>query len=283
MSFLDTRHKKKSFTLTTVLLAMLVVLLFFMGLRYMDPPPENGITVNFGMTEYGSGNVQPLEKIKSAPQEKVQEQQPQETPADETPAEVEKPQEEVLTNDKAEDVPVIPPKKEVKKPVVKETTPKPVEEKPKEEPKKPSKSTADAVSNILNSKKSDGKETQGEGNDDKAGDKGNPDGDPYASSYYGTPGAGSGGVGYGLSGRSLLSRGKVQQDCNEEGRVVVRIEVDKNGNVIEATPGVKGTTNNHPCLLEPAKKTALMFKWNQDSDAPSRQIGFVVINFKLGE
>lgn len=282
MSFLDTKHKKKSFTLTTVLLAILVALLFFIGLHYMDPPPENGITVNFGMTEFGSGDVQPLEKIKSAPEEKAREEQPEKTTTDEAPAEVEKPQEEVLTDDKAEDAPVIPPKKEEKKPVVKET-PKPAEEKPKEEPKKPSKSTSDALSNILNGPKSDGTESKGEGDDNKAGDKGNPDGDPYASSYYGTPGSGSGGVGYGLSGRSLLSRGKVQQDCNEEGRVVVKIEVDKNGNVIDAVPGVKGTTNNHPCLLEPAKKTAFMFKWNQDADAPSRQIGFVVVNFKLGE
>ncbi|MBC9797158.1 energy transducer TonB [Sinomicrobium weinanense] len=282
MSFLDTRHKKKSFTLTTVLLALLAVLLFYLGLSYMDPPPESGITVNFGMTEFGSGEIQPKEKVQSAPQEeKIQEEQPEETVTEQEPAEVEEPQEEVLTDD-TEDAPVISPKEE-KKPVVTEETPKPVEEKPKEEPKKPSKSTTDALSNILNGPKTEGTENAGEGDDSQAGDKGNPEGDPYASSHYGSPGSGSGGVGYGLNGRSLLSKGKVQQDCNEEGRVVVKIEVDKNGNVIDAVPGVKGTTNNHPCLLDPAKKTALMFKWNPDSDAPSRQIGFVVINFKLGD
>jgi hypothetical protein len=75
----------------------------------------------------------------------------------------------------------------------------------------------------------------------------------------------------------------VQQDCNEEGRVVVKITVDRNGKVIDATPGVKGTTNNDPCLLEPARKTAFLHKWNLDSKAPSQQIGFVVVNFKLGE
>lgn len=109
------------------------------------------------------------------------------------------------------------------------------------------------------------------------------DGDPYATSYYGSPGSGSGTGGYGLNGRSLLSKGKVQQDCNEEGRVVVKITVDRNGNVINATPGVRGTTNNHPCLLEPARKTAFLHKWNLDSNAPDQQIGFVLVNFKLGE
>ena len=89
-------------------------------------------------------------------------------------------------------------------------------------------------------------------------------------------------MGYGLRGRSLVNKGKVQQECNEEGTVVVKIEVDKSGKVIKATPGVQGTTNTHPCLLEPARRTAFLHKWNFDSKAPSRQIGFVVVNFKLG-
>ena len=43
--------------------------------------------------------------------------------------------------------------------------------------------------------------------------------------------------------------------------VIVKIIVNKNGNVIEADPGVKGTTNTAHCLLEPAKKIALSHKW----------------------
>ena len=129
----------------------------------------------------------------------------------------------------------------------------------------------------------DGEVAGGEGDDQLAGDKGNPDGDPYASTYYGSPGSGTGTGGYGLSGRSLASKGKVQQECNEEGRVVVRIVVDQNGKVIEATPGVKGTPNSDPCLLDPAKKTAFLHRWKPDSNAPNQQIGFVVVNFKLGE
>ena len=86
-----------------------------------------------------------------------------------------------------------------------------------------------------------------------------------------------------MNGRSLQNQGSVTQECNQEGVVVVRITVDKNGNVVAAEPGVKGTTNSHPCLLEPAKKTAFLHKWFSDPNAPSKQLGFVVVNFKLGE
>ena len=255
MTFLDTKHKKKSFTLTTVLLVGLLILMFYIGLGYVIPPPETGIAINFGTDDTGSGTIQPEEK-----KEQLQDEQPEEiVPSEST--------EEVLTSDE-EDTPVIPPEK-------KETQPK--------KEKTPSKAAQDALSNILNSPKSDGKTSGSEGDDSRSGDKGAADGDPYANSYYGSPGTTGTGVSYGLKGRALVSTGKVPQDCNEEGRVVVKIEVDKNGEVISAVAGVKGTTNNHPCLLEPAKKTALMYRWNFDSEAPSRQIGFVVINFKLGE
>jgi|GEM_PF-1798232 len=131
--------------------------------------------------------------------------------------------------------------------------------------------------------KSEGTASREEGDDNNAGDKGQQDGYPYATSYYGSPGSGSGTGGYGLNGRSLINKGKVQQECTEEGRVVVKIIVDRNGKVVSAQPGQKGTTNTHPCLMEPSKKTAFMYRWNLDSNAPSQQVGFVVVSFKLGE
>ena len=73
------------------------------------------------------------------------------------------------------------------------------------------------------------------------------------------------------------------QKCNQEGIVVVRIKVNSSGEVISANAGVKGSTNIHPCLIEPAEKTAYSYKWFPDSKAPNEQIGFVVIHFKLSE
>ncbi len=298
MSFLDTRHKKKSFSLTVFLLSALLLLLFYIGLTYMDPPIENGITVNFGSMEYGSGNIQPKEKIQ--PQQ-TETPEVSEEKAEELPEKVEEPvvepatpvkeSEKVLTQENEESI-LIKQQEEAKR-KAEEAARKVKEEAERAERAKQAaaekarleeeakKKKLDALMGGLNN--SDGTAQGSEGDDSRPGDKGQPNGDPYATSYYGSPGSGSGTGGYGLNGRSLVNQGKVQQECNEEGRVVVRIVVDKNGKVIEATPGVKGTTNNNPCLLEPARKTAFLHSWNFDAKAPSQQIGFVVVNFKLGE
>lgn len=299
MSLLDTRHKKKSFTLTTFLLSVLLLLLFYIGLTYLEPPIENGITVNFGAMEFGMGNEQPKEKIQAQPTEKKEEVEEQVVEEEEAapPEEVaeeevtEKATEKVLTAEDPESIRIK--QQEAAKRKAEEAArlakakaerieaeKKAAEEKARKE-QEAKKKKLDELMGGLN--KSDGADTGSEGDDDRAGDKGQPGGDPYATSYYGAPGSGSGTGGYGLNGRSLVSKGKVQQECNEEGRVVVKIVVDRNGKVVSATPGVKGTTNNHPCLLDPARKTAFLHKWNLDSKAPSQQIGFVVVNFKLGE
>jgi len=272
VSFLDTKHEKKSFTITVILHVLLIVLLLFLGLKYLDPPPESGIAINFGNSEVGSGDVQPTEPVKSAPQ-------PTTSPAVTQPEAVE---EEVVTQEAVE-APVIA-KKEEKKPVV---TEKPVEPKKVEPAKKPDptpeKATTDALSSILNGPRSDGTATGGEGNDQAAGDKGSPDGDPNASSYYGN-GLGLDGDGnYRLGGRRALNKERIVQDCNESGIVVVQIEVNQSGQVTKATPGVKGTTNSAACLLDPARRAALATRFNSDPKAPSRQVGTIVYNFQLSE
>ena len=176
-----------------------------------------------------------------------------------------------------------------KETVIKEVQPetkipeKVTEATPQKKVSKVSEATKNVVSNLLKNKTQQGEVIEGEGGDVIAGDKGKQTGDLYSSSYYNTAGLGGKGKGYGLNGRNLQSNGKVVQECNQEGIVVVRITVNNQGNVVFAEPGVKGSTNTHPCLLEPAKKTALLHKWYSDTKAPLEQVGFVVIQFKLGE
>lgn len=312
MSLLDTTHKRKSFTLTTALLTVLLVLFFYIGLSYLDPPIESGISVNFGTTDLGSGNVQPNEPIRSQPQNQpepvkevtpvVEESQPEEaTPS--TPEEVKT--ENVVTQDNEESL-VIKQQKEAEAKRQAEAEAEAEAEakrQAEEEAKRKAEAEAEAKRQAeaervrreqeakrqnldelmggLNS--SQGTATGGEGSDNQSGDRGQIDGNPYANSTYGSPGAGTGGAGYGLSGRNLRSSDKFVQQCNEQGTVVVEIEVDRSGNVVKTSPGVKGTTNTAQCLLDAASKTAQSYKWNADSNAPVRQIGFVVVNFKLGE
>lgn len=276
MKVLNTKHKKKSMRITVTIHIILIILLFFFGFTYLDPPPENGIAVNFGTMDVGSGKVQPTEKIKTAPKKttpKPVAQQKSET------------KEEVITQDN-EDAPVI--KKEEKVKEIKEE----VKEIPKkEEPKvvekipdpTPDKSTTDALNSLLKGPKNDGTAKGGEGNDNKLGDKGNPNGDPNAKSYYGTGKGLDGDGNYLLGGRKALNKKKFVQDCNEAGTVVVSIEVDRNGKVISARAGVRGTTNNSPCLLQPAKKAALATKFNKDDKAPHKQIGKIIYRFSLSD
>ncbi|MFD2518187.1 energy transducer TonB [Salinimicrobium flavum] len=274
MKLLETKHEKKSFAITVALHVLLILLLLFFGFKYLDPPPEKGIAINFGTSDVGSGTEQPTEPVKS---------QPQNTSPEVTPVKTEI-SEKVVTQEAVE-APVIEKKKKVEEPIVEKTV-KPVEKEPepvKKPDPKPDKSTTDALSSILNGPKSDGQATGGEGNDDAAGDKGSPDGSPDAKSYYGT-GMGLDGDGnYRLGGRKALNKEKFIQDCNESGIVVVQIEVDRNGQVIRATPGVKGTTNSSQCLLDPAKRAALATRFNSDSKAPATQVGTIVYNFKLSE
>ncbi|QLG45954.1 energy transducer TonB [Costertonia aggregata] len=299
MSFLDTRHKKKSFTLTTLLLSVLLLFLLYIGLNETIPKEEKGITVNFGTTDFGSGRVQPKEKIRSEPLDtppvETVEQEAVVTPVQEQVQEEkiaeDKPTEKVLTQESEESI-RIKQQREAKRKADDAAKKAKAEADKKARAEKAAAEKAQrerdakkkSVDNLFDGfNKSDGTASGSEGDDDKTGDKGKPEGNPYAASYYGSPGSGSGTGGYGLGGRSLVSKGAVQQDCNQEGRVVVEIHVDRSGKVIKARPGVKGTTNKHPCLLKPAKETAFKHKWNLDSKAPSPQVGFVVVNFKLGE
>ncbi len=264
MKFLETEHEKKSFVITSIIYVIILLLCFFLGMTYMDPPPENGIAINFGTTEYGSGDVQPDEPIKSAPQQ-VQ------SASQSTPVE-----DEVVTQD-VDDAPVINNKKPQKQ------TPKEVD-KPKETPKPtPSKSTSDALNSLINGPKSDGKATGGEGDDDKAGDKGRVDG-IKGGAYDGNGGKGNTGTGtgnYQLAGRNVLAKPAPKYTCNEQGTVVVEISVDQTGKVISAQPGARGTTNSAKCLLDQAKIAAMNTKFNSSESAPDKQVGKIIYNFKL--
>jgi outer membrane biosynthesis protein TonB len=272
MQFLETQHKRKSAVITAVILMLLIFGIFNFGMKYLDPPIEYGLAINFGNSEVGSG--EPVEKTKSqsAPVEK------QEEVVEEQVKEVleETIQEDIITDDSADDVPVIE-KTIEKKEVVRET---PKEVKPKKKPKpKPSKETTDALNSLLNGTSKDGA-AKGEGDDTQSGVKGNGKGDPNSNKYYGNSGSGSGGN-YNLAGRKALSKPIEKPNCEEEGTVVVSIEVDQNGKVIKVKAGARGTTNSAPCLYKAAEKAALRTRWNAAVDAPSKQRGTIIYKFSL--
>lgn len=274
MEFLNTKHKRKSFAITTSILLLVLFLIFNFGMTYLDPPEEYGLAINFGDSDFGKGN--PVEYSKKSTVKEIEEKKEVVEEVKETSKEVVK--EDIITDDTSKDLPIVE-KKETKKTPVKEEIKK---EEPKEKPKpKPSKEATEALNNLLKGNTNDGN-PKGEGDDDKDGVKGKENGDANSSKYYGNTGSGSGGN-YNLAGRKALSKPIEKPDCQEEGTVVVQIEVDKNGKVIKAIPGVKGSTNTAACLLKPAKEAALKTTWNADENAPSKQIGTIIYKFSLSK
>lgn len=272
MPILETKHKRKSATITAIILLLLLFVIFNYGMTYLDPPKEYGLAINYGDANVGNGK--PVERSKKLVTAKVVEKEKVVEAVKEIPKEIIK--EEIITNDSAEEVPVVEKKEEKKKPVEEVVKKEVLKEIPKPSP---SKETQDALNNLLNGNSSDGK-PKGEGDDQKEGLKGNEKGDASATKFYGNTGNGSGGN-YNLAGRKALSKPIEQPDCQEEGIVVVRIIVDKNGKVISAIPGVKGSTNTAACLLEPAKEAALRTTWNADNKAPITQTGSIIYKFSL--
>lgn len=270
MQLFNTKHKRKSAVITSVLLLLLVFCILNYGLRYLDPPEEYGVLINFGDSDLGKG--EPVVKTKTSVPKPTPEQK--EVVEEKVEPKVEKTiKEELVTNDTS--------KETIAKPKEEKNEVKPVEEiKPKKEEAKPkpSKTTTDALNKLINSQNTDGK-PQGEGDDTKEGVKGKVNGSDISKKYYGN--VGSGGGNYNLAGRNAVFKPKEQPDCQEEGVVVVQIRVDRSGKVISAVPGFKGTTNTAQCLMKPAKEAALKTKWNPDANAPAMQTGTIIYKFSL--
>lgn len=267
MSILNTKHKRKSATITAILLMLLIFGVLNFGMQYLDPPEEYGLVINYGNSALGSAAF--VEKTKKeAPQKTAEKQAFSEEKMKEIPKEIIK--ENIISSDTPKDVPVVAKKKEIKSEVL--------EENPKQ---KPSKESQDALTNLLNANASEGKPKR-EGDDKIPGVKGKEKGDANSLKYYGNTSSSSAGA-YNLAGRKALLKPKEQPGCEEEGTVVVRVQVDKNGRVVHALAGIKGTTNSAPCLLKPAKQAALRTQWNADNKAPTKQVGTIIYKFTLSK
>ena len=275
MQILNNKHKRKSALITALILVLFIFAIFNFGMQYLDPPEEYGLAINFGDADVGSGS--PVLTSKKAVTEEVVKTAVLAETLKVTPKETLL--EEVITKETAEEVPVVEKVKDKKTAPVKEVIEKELL-KPIPQPK-PSKENRDALNKLLNGAATDGA-IKGEGDTDTDGLKGEKDGDPISSKYYGNTGTGSGGN-YNLAGRKALSTPKRQPDCQEEGIVVVRITVDRDGKVVRAVSGVKGTTNTAPCLAKPAEEAALSTVWNSDGDAPKIQTGTIIYKFSLSK
>jgi colicin import membrane protein len=258
-------------------LIIFLILLFFLIYTPVPVSSGGGILIDFGDTKEAGGEFEPVMNEASEIQPVVAQQQVAENAKEEN----------IQTQD-FEEAPAIekkPEKKtEVKKPVVKpaETKAK-VTEKPKE-------TTPQVNTKALYTGK--GKSTQKEGKSQGIykgeGNQGNPDGTPEAGNYGNGSGSGSGTglgiqVGGGLENRKILALPKPEFRVQREGKVVVEVTVNRDGKVISADPGKKGSTTMDSELLAAAKKAALQSKFAAEVNAKEfqTQTGTITYHFKL--
>ena len=244
---------KKKALMGTIMFHLLLLLCFiFMGLKYQNPPPaEEGIAINFGFDDIGSGDTEP--SISEPTETKV-------VPVESA--------DDISTQD-VEEVSVVKEKP-------KETTIKPTEITEISEDKKEEKVVNTKA--LYPGKKEKNSTSQGVSNGD--GNQGSEDGNPDANSYTGG-GNGYDGIAFSLGGRTISEVKKPIYNSQAQGKVVVTIRVNQNGKVISAKPGAKGSTTTNAYLYSKAKEAALKTTFKPKADAPDVQIGTIIYHFKL--
>lgn len=281
----DRKHSIISYTVTIIVHVAILLALWFMVIMPPNPPLSDaggsGSLISVGFEDMGGPDPMPVENI-------AEPTPPQpETPVEENPILTQDNQDAPVTEAKEE-------KKEIKKTEVKKEIKKVDKkiEKPVEQPRK-------VDERALFKKKTNTGVSSGSGTGEIPGNEGKPDGDPNGRpDGNGKPGNGGDGEGYGtgngvgngagdgvgnyeLRGRSLQRRPDINDNSRETGKVVVAIVVDRNGKVIRATPGQKGTTTLSPILLEKAKLGAMDARFSPKPDGPEEQYGTMTFIFRF--
>ena len=258
MTAAEKKSKRKGIIGTILFHAFLLVAFLFMGLTYQDPPPaEEGISINFGFIDEGFGEIktEDTEEVTEIVVEEIIEQQIEST-------------EEIVTQSTLE-TPTVEKTDKTEKVVEKEE--------PNEEVIEEKKPEVNKKALYPGRKKT---KTSSEGNKKGDGNQGSIDGDPNSEVYEGG-GIGKNGTTYQLGGRKVEFKAKPIYNIQVEGKVVVIITVDRLGNVINAIPGVKGSTTLNKKLLQRAKTAALKTRFDPKQTAPTSQQGKIVYLFSL--
>lgn len=252
---------KRAGLIGTILFHLFLLLLFmFYGLTYQYPIPEQGILINFGTSDEGMGDIQPEESREAV----VAEQE--EKVSESSKTEVSEVKEEVVTQEKVETIAIPKGEKQTEKK-------QEVEPKLSEELSQAMKAAEKAFKN---------KKKAGEGETGTPGDQGDPNGSKDATSHTG--GYGGDGFLFNMKGRKMLSKPIVKEKTQDEGKVVVDLVVDREGNVIRAKAGAKGTTFTQDVTLwKKLEEESMKIKFSGSDNpyTPEEQRGTVTYVFIL--
>lgn len=266
----NNQSKLAGITGTLLFHALLFLFLFLFVIKTPIPPyPETGspgLEVNFGFDETGLGDNQ---------SEQVASTEEQVSPVTNIPENIPKPtavspKENILTQS-TEEAPAVVSNQEAENKPVSESQTRQVNKR----------------ALFPGSKQKKDGSPQGDGG--PAGNKGDPDG-TVTSRVYGPGGNTGTTTGEGndngkapnvsLKGRKTKSLQVPVSNEQEVGSVVVRIWVDKEGNVTRVKSGEKGTTVWNTVQLDLAAKAARQAKFNADPNADPEQSGTITFHFE---
>ena len=245
------RNKIIGIAVSAIFHAVLLLLFLFMGLSYqVPPPPEYGIEVDMG----GGGGSSGSRATASTPH----------TPSDES-----------VATQNAEDVGVTaaPTKTDNPKPTTSPTNTDNTVTTPVETP------TINTGALYPGKTNKGGTGTDGSGTDGKGsgsvgdGDYGDGQGDKNGR------GIGNTGGDFYLKGRPVINKAFPSSKNNLEGIVQVEFRADRNGNVIYAKAGGRGTTIHNAQIWEECEKAALKSKFKAKSDAEIEERGTITYRF----
>jgi len=265
-------------------------------------PEEEGILINFGLDDDGSGLIEP-----SAASQPEQESIsiPEESSVPES--ESESAEEEILTQEleEAPEVQAVPekdPEAERKEREAREAEQRRLDELERQRQEELERQrqeelerqkleeeqrmineiqnrTRDALDNTRNNAENS---SRSEGDTTGTGNQGREEGAVDATSRTGGPGGqGDEGISFSLTGRTPQTLPKPIYNHPVDGVVVVEVTVDRNGKVTSATPGVKGSTTLDKDLMSAAKKAALAATFYRKPEAPPIQKGTITYYFIL--
>ena len=304
----EKRNRARGKTISIIVHALLLVLLFINFMHPPDPPPgQAGILVSFGEPNIGQGD-----EVSAPPLESPEEEEPEETveeedtdpPVEEEPevsepevseAEKRAAEEKKLLEDKNSKERALKKKQEeearkkaeadAKKKAEADAKKKREEERKRKEEEARKKREAEEARKKAEAEKLKGEigglfgqEGDGKGETGKPGNQGDPSGDPNAENLEGIS-TGSGDIGGNLGGRGVLYKPIIKDKSQKTGDVNLKVCVDENGRVISAVYTQAGSTTSDPDLKRTAIAGAKKYKFEKSS--LDKQCGTIKIKFRV--
>lgn len=263
----EKKNRTKGIIGTALFHTMLLLLFLFFGFTTPLPlPAEQGIAINFGDAPAGDGEIQPEQSGDT----KADDAAPAATAA---PSSSSSNEVQAVTQD-VDDAPSINTNSKPKETAVVNKNETKAIDKPVEEPKQ-----------VINTKalypgSGSGAAGGSQGETGKPGDQGNPNGSRDTQRQGdGSTGGLTGSPNFSLEGRQLTQKPRLTDKSQIEGKVVVKIWVDKSGRVLRSEAGAAGTTIPDRNIQKKCEEAALQAIFSPSETASEEQSGTITFIF----